>query len=112
VACGASLPHLPRHPIHGALKWKPSGIPAEPRSCDHGSAVSSGFPSSDAGRGPVAPVKSAQTHRPPAQEKPMHYRRRERLELGQDILVPEKLLFKCTKRERAPLFDALFYHSN
>jgi len=22
------LPHLPRHPILGALKWKPSGIPS------------------------------------------------------------------------------------
>jgi hypothetical protein len=27
AACGSSLPHLLRHPIHGALKRKPSGIP-------------------------------------------------------------------------------------
>ena len=28
AARGSSLPRLPRHPIHGALKRKPSGIPA------------------------------------------------------------------------------------
>ena len=27
-ACTLSLQRLPRHPFHGALKWKPSGIPS------------------------------------------------------------------------------------
>src|SRR5438034_11661356 len=55
VACGQSLPRLSRHPIHGAPKWKPSGIRVA-MVFDHGAVVSSGFPSSDAGRGPAAPA--------------------------------------------------------
>ena len=42
-----------------------------PWSYDHGAVVSSGFPVSDAGRGPVAPVKCAQSPRPPAVDIPM-----------------------------------------
>jgi len=40
---------------HGAPKWKPSGIRVA-MVFDHGAVVSSGFPSSDAGRGPAAPA--------------------------------------------------------
>ena len=55
---GPSRPRLSRHPCHGAPKRNPSGIPSAMVS-DHGASVSTGFPSSDAGRGPAAPAKSA-----------------------------------------------------
>ncbi len=51
----------------------------QPRSHDRGASVSSSFPSSDAGRSPVALMKCAQNPRPPAVETPMSYCRREQL---------------------------------
>ncbi len=52
------LPRLARLPIHGGPKRKPSGIPVAV-VCDHGAVVSTGFPSSDAGRVPAAAAKFA-----------------------------------------------------
>ena len=65
-----SLSRLPRHPFHGAPNWKPSGIPA-PWSGDHGAVVSTGFPSSDAGRGsPPLPADRRSGHATPPQPNP------------------------------------------
>jgi hypothetical protein len=60
-----SLQRLPRHPLHGSLERKPSGIPAATID-DRGALVSSSFPSPDAGRAPAAPAKVAQDPTAPA----------------------------------------------
>jgi hypothetical protein len=70
LAAGVSpFPHLPRHPIHGALKWKPSGIPfavvSRPR-CGGQFQLSL---SSQPRWVPAPPAKSAQSPGRPVAEK-------------------------------------------
>ncbi len=66
VTYGLLLLRLSRLPFHGGPKGKPSGIPSAAVVPNRGASVSSGFPPSDAGRGPCrSGACSLQTARHP-----------------------------------------------